>query len=280
MSSLYSVWKNVNQIDNWTISGDSIAGIRTSFFLHDLKIQLDAGHQSFNNISTIFITHTHADHIASLPLIILENISNKVITSVYCPEESRKHLENMIDSFLACNYNNYNIPKKYYNIYGFNTNYLLELKLNNKDIVIQAFNSDHTVPTLSYGFIERKKKLKDEFIGLNSREIVQLKNDKVEITKIVHNKNIVFCGDTSINIFENNPGILEYKNIIIECTFFEESDLPLAIERKHMHWSQLKPIIESNINVNFYLIHVSAKYHDKDLIKSIIGDEISNVFFL
>ena len=66
MESLYNIWKNKTDIGNtnWTVSGNSIAGIRTSFYLPELKVQLDAGHQNFNKTRDIFITHTHADHIA------------------------------------------------------------------------------------------------------------------------------------------------------------------------------------------------------------------------
>ena len=34
MESLYSVWKDNKKISNWTINGDSIAGIRTSYYIN------------------------------------------------------------------------------------------------------------------------------------------------------------------------------------------------------------------------------------------------------
>lgn len=281
MDLLYSVWKNNNKLGNgpWSISGNSIAGIRTAFQIPELKIQLDAGYQSFNQVSEIFITHSHADHINSLPLIILENISHKIVTNVYCPKDSKVLIENMITSFLMCNYNNHKIPKKYFNIISLDTMYLLELKLNNNNIKIKSFNATHTVPTLCYGFIDVKKKLKEEYKGLETKEIVKLKNEGVEIVEKVDFKRLVFCGDTSIDIFKNNPSILEFENIVIECTFFEDEDLPLANDRKHMHWLLLKPIIESNPNINFYLIHVSAKYHETSSINEYLKD-VGNVYLL
>lgn len=282
MESLYNIWKSNTIIGNsrWSLSGNSVAGIRTSFYSPELKIQLDAGYQNFNKVNDIFITHSHADHVASLPLIILENISNKQSTKIYCPEETVELLNNMIDSFLMCNYNNNRIPKKYYQVIGLNSDYLIDLKLNSQDISVQSFNSDHTVPTLSYGFIQKSKKLKEEYIGKSSQEIVELKKSGVDITYIIEYKKLVFCGDTSIAIFENNPSILNFDNIVIECTFFDESDLRLAVERKHMHWLQLKPIIRNNPNINFYLIHISAKYTDKNKLLEEVNEDLSNVFLL
>lgn len=281
MDLLYNVWKNNNKLGNgsWSISGNSIAGIRTAFQVPELKIQLDAGLQSFNKVSDIFITHSHADHVSSLPLIVLENISHKLVTNIYCPKDSKTVIENMISSFLMCNYNNTQIPRKYFKVIPLDNKFLLELKLNNNDIKIKSFYATHTVPTLCYGFIDVKKKLKEEFKGLDKNGIISLKKEGIPITEKVDYKRLVFCGDTSIDIFENNPTILEFENIVIECTFFEEDDLHLAQERKHMHWLLLRPVIESNPNVNFYLIHISAKYHCTDNLKEyLIG--LDNVFLL
>ena len=281
MEGLYNVWKNNIPVGSTSLSitGSSVAGIRTAFQIPEWRIQLDAGNQSFNKISDIFITHTHADHVASLPLIILENISDKITTNIYCPKESTKLIEGMITSFLMCNYNSIHVPKRYYHVIGLEPSYLLEVKLNKQNVIVQSFYSDHTVMTLSYGFIEKKKKLKDEFTGLDGKEIVALKTKGVEITAEVEYKKLVFCGDTSINIFTINPDILSFDNIVIECTFFEEDDLQLAESRKHMHWLQLKPVILENPHINFYLIHISAKYHDIDYLKSVI-DPLNNVFIL
>lgn len=283
MQSLLDVWKENKQIGNsrWTLSGSSTAGIRTSFFCNELKILLDAGYQNYNKIGEVFITHCHADHIACLPLIILENIHNKIETNIYCPIEVVTLLENMIDTFLKCNYSSeVNHKKKYYKVIGMSSQYLINLKLNGLDIKIEIIDSVHTVPTISYGFIEIKKKLKDEYIGINGAELVKLKQDGIEITKKVEEKKMVFCGDTSIEIFKDSPHILEYNNIIIECTFFEKEELPSAIERKHMHWEQLKEIVESNSNINFFIIHISAKYNNKQEIKSRYIKDFKNVFIL
>ena len=259
----YKQWHNSKKIEsiNYTFLGESTAGMRTSFYVPELKVLLDAGHQCYNKVQDIFITHTHADHIASLPLMVLENVSDKIKTRIYCPNESKTFLINMIESFLACNYNNSFLPKKYYDIIGLTAGYSFELKLNNKDIIIEVFASVHTVPTLSYGFSEKKKKLKDEYIGKSSCELVSLKKEGIEITKNVIQKKFIFCGDTTINIFDNN-NIYSYPNIIIECTYFDDDDIVQANNRRHMHWSNLSPVIKSNQDISFHLIHVSAKHRD------------------
>jgi|AntAceMinimDraft_11_1070367.scaffolds.fasta_scaffold32507_2 ribonuclease BN (tRNA processing enzyme) len=39
-------------------------------------------------VQYIFITHIHTDHIASLPVIVLQNICDKIKTNIYCPAKS------------------------------------------------------------------------------------------------------------------------------------------------------------------------------------------------
>ena len=137
------------------------------------------------------------------------------------------------------------------------------LELNNNLVSIEVFKSDHRIPTISYGFSEVKRKLKEEYNGLSSQEIILLKKNKVEITREVEFKKFVFCGDTTEKIFDNSS-ILSYPEIIIECTYFEKKDLIMANKKKHMHLINLKNIISSNINVKFNIIHISAKYKDID----------------
>lgn len=282
MDSLSAVWKSNIKIGNtkWTLSGTSLAGIRTSFYCPELKILLDAGHQNFNRVTDIFITHCHADHIASLPLIILENINNKLTTSIYCNSVSQIFLENMIDSFLMCNYSSNKIPKNYYNFIPLNPIETLSIKLNGQNLIVKSFFSDHRVPTLSYGFIEKKNKLKDEYIGLDGKEIVKLKKDGVVITNTIEINKMVFCGDTTSEIFKNNPDILNFESIVIECTFFESDEILNAKERKHMHWESLKKVIIENPEVNFYLIHISARYTNIEELRQKYLKGINNVFII
>lgn len=282
MDSLSAIWKSNIKIGNskLTLSGTSIAGIRTSFYCPELKILLDAGYQNFNKVTDIFITHCHADHIASLPLIILENINYKLVTKIYCYNVNTTLLENMVDAFLMCNYNSNKIPKTYYEFIAIDPLKTFRTKLNKQDVIVKPFISDHRVPTLSYGFSEIRNKLKDEFIGLDKKEIIELKKNGIEITKTIEVDNIVFCGDTTCKIFENNPDILKFNNIIIECTFFEDDELSSAEERKHMHWKLLKKIIKENNSINFYLIHISARYKNHKELEEKYLKGINNVFII
>jgi len=61
--------------------------------------------------------------------------------------------------------------------------------------------------------------------------------------------------------------ILKYPNIIIECSFILDEDLPHAKEKKHMAWSNLKPLVQSNSQIQWILTHFSQKYK-KELVEN------------
>lgn len=54
--------------------------------------------------------------------------------------------------------------------------------------------------------------------------------------------------------------IFKYKNIMVECTFVHDDHLQNARDNQHMHWRDLKPIIESHPDNNFILYHFSRRY--------------------
>ncbi len=55
----------------WTLSGYSRAMFRTGFHVGGLNVLLDGGPQRHAPVAAAFITHTHGDHIASLPFTLL-----------------------------------------------------------------------------------------------------------------------------------------------------------------------------------------------------------------
>lgn len=259
MEILSNAWKKVNNICDWEISGYSIGGIRTSFYIKDLNILLDAGFQCFSHPSHIFITHLHADHIGNLHLTILENINNNSNTTIICPKESINFLKKFLESFLECNYHSERFPKNNVTFIGMSDGDIIELKLKKANYLIEAYKTDHVVPTLCYGFIQKTTKLKNEYLKLQGQEIKKLRENGENIFYINFKKKLLFCGDTSYKFLDNKK-IYNYENIMIECTYFEMDEIETSKERKHMHWIYLSSKIKQFTDINFYVIHISPKH--------------------
>lgn len=258
----------------WTMSGYSRSAYRTGFFVNGIDILLDAGPQSFRKPSGVFITHTHADHIAELPLSLIQDIDvndeNSKI-SIYCPEEAIKYITEYIIKFHETNsvaeYDKFDVKmEKFYNFIPVTNERTTQRFIRNKQIMeLETVGADHSIPTVVYGFSIVKKKLNPTYNGLPGKEIALLRKTGAEVNIEVTEKKFCYILDTSIKIFETSPFLLEYPVVIVECTFLYDDELEQAIKKKHIHWNQLKPHVVSNPNVFFILVHFSQRYCDSEI---------------
>jgi ribonuclease Z len=130
----------------------------------------------------------------------------------------------------------------------------------------------HSVTCVGYGFIQEKKKLKQEYIGVQGKQLGELRKNGIVIDYLVENPMFAFLGDTTIQFFEEHsklkdngePSIFRYPLIIVECTFLgsDELDQERADKKKHINWPRLKPYIEAHSKILFVLIHFSRRYND------------------
>ena len=122
---------------------------------------------------------------------------------------------------------------------------------------VEVFELDHTVESRGYGIFEERKKLRQEYRGFAPAALKSVPGaEKYEVQAV---KLVAYLTDTTTRAFSLNPTVLEYKNIVVECTYWDGTT-QLAERGKHTHWIDLKPIVESNPLVNFILVHTSARY--------------------
>lgn len=292
----YIYWNTSSQIPGtpWSISGYSKCAKRTGFYVNGLNILLDAGPQCSKKLDHIFITHTHCDHIAELPLTVLHN--QNISTIIYCPEHATQYIENYIQALFDAN----TMIKKIKNNQIFDTdtmdsNTTTELKsiqsmtpvdpkklkltivpisnnrntlriiANNQKLEVETVGADHSIDTVVYGFSTIKNKLNPIYDGLNGQKIKEMKDSGINVTIEIIEKKFCFVLDTSSNILESHPFLLEYPVIIIECTFLYDDEVITATNKKHIHWLQLKPYVISHPKIQFILAHFSQKYKMNDI---------------
>lgn len=225
---------------------NSIGNISTGIFIPELKLQLDAGYYFGSDIDNILITHGHADHIKDITSIIHNN-TKKV--NIICAKYLKPYLENYLHSYFqlnSLNMNNHTLNKK--------------ITWNNsiKNIKIEMFPVKHSVKCVAYGIITITNKLKTIFIGKSIKELIEIKKHNT-ITESIDNKEILFATDLDHSSLKLLP-FDEYKNIIIECTFYSEEHLVEARNRYHLHWVDIEPIIKKYVHKNFLIIHPSPRY--------------------
>ena len=101
----------------------------------------------------------------------------------------------------------------------------------------------------------------------------------MDITADVVFKQFAYVCDTSIEVFQLNPTLLDYPTIFIECTFLLADELENAIKTSHIHWEQLKPVVENNPKTTFVLFHFSQRYRDSEIAAFFDKEKVPNVIW-
>ena len=269
MEPMQVFWKTEFKLPGtpWIMSGYSRSAYRTGFFIHGLNIMLDAGPQSFKKPDHIFITHCHGDHIASLPFTMICDKNTEKIT-LHCPAEAEVELRKYIMQLHNTNSltDSSATTASYYNLIPINQKHQIKrIHINKQLMELETVGADHSVPTVIYGFSVVKNKLNPKYASLTGKEIAQLtKSGEIVTTEIV-DKKFSFVLDTSIKTVEQYPQFLQYPVVIIECSLLMDDEYDLAEKKKHIHWKQLRPHIEANLDTLFILTHFSLRYKDQEI---------------
>ncbi len=245
----------------FTFVGRSRAADVTALFVPELSIGLDVGENFFGGTGVheaCFITHAHADHAFGCG----RCVSRRRQPRFFIPAQYVALLDNFLlrgqeltngepfadpDKDFECNHKTI----------GVSPGDTFEL---NQTISVRVFEMTHSQPCCGFGFFERKRKLKAEFRDLPGKEIAALRATGVDVSDTIEEPLFVFCGDTTAEMFDKSPAVLEFSVVIVECTFIDEEDYLQAQKTKHMHWRDLKEKVVAHPAVTFILIHFSLRY--------------------
>lgn len=249
-----------------TVKGWSRGSQNTGFAIPELKILFDTQISAGFNPTFIFVTHGHTDHCFSLPMRLINAPKSP---NVFVPIEIKSLISDLINATIRLG-NYYPKYEHNFNIIGANPHDIIQLNNNYK---IHVYDLCHNVPCRGYGLQLTRTKLKEQYVGLPSGEIVKLKKNKVNITETHDEKVFAYLTDTTHEVFDKNSELLEYPYVMIECTFLpcriseqnKKDEMELAAESHHMHWNNLYPIMKLHKEITFVLIHFSNRYTDEEL---------------
>ncbi|HKD36795.1 MAG TPA: MBL fold metallo-hydrolase [Pirellulales bacterium] len=241
-----------------TIEGYSRAAVQTYWRIPELKIGFDFGAQpwSFMGTSTWFVSHTHLDHVAALPVYVARRRMMKMEPpTIYLPESTIEPVERILKLFtrldrgrLPCQL----LPARPGE----------EIELS-REHVVTVSATRHTVPSLGFIVWDRRRKLKAEFQGLSGDQIRDLRLGGTDVTEEIRFPLLAYVGDSSPEGLDSCPAMYEARILITEITFVAPSHRKDKIHKYgHIH---LDDIVERRDRFKNELIiasHFSTRYLD------------------
>lgn len=244
-----------------TIEGYSRAAVQTYWRVPELKVGFDLGAQpwSFMGTETWFISHTHLDHIAALPVYVARRRMMKMEPpTIYLPEHAIESVQRILKHFTRLDRGR--LPCT---LIGIKAGDEIELS---RELVVTVAATQHTLP--SFGFIiwERRRKLKEEYHGLPGEKIRDLRLSGIDVTTESRFPRLAYVGDSSPEGLDRNPAMYEAEILITELTFVAPGHRKDKIHKfGHMHLDDLRERREMFQNELVIASHFSTRYHPKEI---------------
>jgi ribonuclease Z len=260
-----------------TLVGRSRAGEGTCFCIPELKWMFDAGAiVTMNQPQTLFITHTHTDHVQCLCRLIVQSMSRNSAEhplKIFVPKVAAPLIERHIQTYLElieCNdtqYREHNQTSLHYSLVGMEANQRISFRgKGENEFEVSALICNHRILCFGYCLSRIKKRLKEQYVGVPHTEINALQKQNFEVTESISEPFLCVLGDTTHTVFESYPHLpKQYRIIVVECSFIAKQDKPRAVETTHMHWDDLQPIVCAHPKTLFVLTHFSLKYTSLEL---------------
>jgi ribonuclease Z len=135
-----------------------------------------------------------------------------------------------------------------------------------RELVVRAFSTRHTIPSLGYLVWERRKKLKPEYQSLTGEQIRDLRLSGVEVSAELRLPKVAYLGDTAPPGLDAFPEIYRAEVLILELTFVAPNERPSLIHKfGHTHLDDLLARADRFENEVIIASHFSTRLHPEQI---------------
>ncbi len=259
--------------DNLTIEGYSRAAVQSFWRIAELKIGFDLGAQpwDFMGTPTWFVSHTHLDHVAALPVYVARRRMMKMDPPViYLPEHAVEMVHKLLRAFSRLDRGR--LPCE---LIGVKPGDQIEIS---RELVVTAHATRHTVPSLGYIVCERRKKLKPEYAELTGEQIRDLRMAGQEVSAERRFPLVAYLGDSAPEGLDDCPEMYLAKILIAEMTFVAPDHRKELIHKHgHMHLDDYIARRDRFHNEIIIAAHFSTRYHDRQ-IRNFVEKAVPDMF--
>jgi ribonuclease Z len=244
-----------------TVEGYSRAAVQTYWRIPELKLGFDLGAQpwSFMTTPTWFVSHSHLDHIAALPVYVARRRMMKMEPpTIYLPAEAVEPVEMLLRAVQRLDRGR--LPAS---LVGVKPGGEIELS---RELVVTTFATKHTVPSLGFLVYERRRKLKPEYHDLSGEQIRDLRLAGTEVSAEVRKPRVAYLGDTAPAGIDACADICRAEILILEMTFVAPGERPSVIHKYgHTHLDDILARAERFENEVIIASHFSTRMHPEQI---------------
>lgn len=242
------------QIDDLDLFGYSIAGEETVIGMPQLDVCFDIGKapDQVISINTVLLTHGHMDHSAGFAYYLSNrNFSGMSPGTIVAPANLIPPMREIITSWGYLDGNK--VPA---NLVGVRPGDEHQIKPN---LFARAFPTKHSPGSVGFTVLEKRRKLKQEYLQLTGPQIVELKKQGIPIDNPVEIPIVSYLGDTQYVDFSQLEYVKNSKILIAECTFYELDHEGRAQAGRHMHINELVNLLSCMNNERIVITHTTQR---------------------
>jgi ribonuclease Z len=242
--------------------GSSLAGEETVVIAPELNLAFDFGRapREIVAIDHVFLTHGHMDHAAGVAYyfaqrMFVDNPPGHLYMPGYLVEPVHQLLRDWADV------DGHEPPA---HLHAVEPGVDVPLR---RDLVVRPFEVNHpcrrpdrtAAPALGYAAVEVRQKLIPEYQSLTGPQLVELKQQGVQITRRVEIPRVAYSGDTAVGDFLGLDCVRRAKVLLLECTFVEPDQVDRARAGNHLHVRDLPAILPGLANERILLTHLTRR---------------------
>jgi ribonuclease Z len=244
-----------------TIEGYSRAAVQSYWRIPEWKVGFDLGAHpwDFTGTPTWFISHTHLDHMAALPVYIARRRMMKMEPpTIYLPAGSIDNVQRLLH--VVSRLDRGRLPCELVAVRAGD-----EYELS-RELVVTPAPTQHTIPSFGYIVWERRRKLKPEYQGLEGPQIRDLRLGGVEVTAETRIPRLAYLGDSTPQGLDENPDMFRAEILITELTFVASRHRKERIHKLgHIHLDDIIARRDKFQNRLIIAGHLSTRYHGQQI---------------
>jgi ribonuclease Z len=248
-----------------TLEGYSRAAVQTYWRVPEMKLGFDLGLQpwSFMTTPNWFVSHTHLDHIAALPVYVARRRLMKMEPpTIYVPASAVEGIDRLMRAMERLDRGR--LPAT---LVGVEPGQEVELS---RELVVTVHATKHTIPSLGFIVWERRKKLKPEYQDLTGEQIRDLRLGGTEVSAEIRLPRVAYLGDTAPPGLDACPDAFRAEILILEMTFVARGERPDVIHKfGHIHLDDIVARADRFENDWIVASHFSTRLHP-DVIQKLV----------